>query len=155
MAIIPITVPPLGGAFDNVVTLSASGLPPGATATFNPATVTPGTAGAATVLTIRLAALAAGSVPANHIPANRRGTPVAGFSLGFVLFGALLGRKRIPKVLVLVLALASLGVATSLLTGCDGGFSSPTSTPAGSYTVTVTGTSGSLKASTTIRLVVE
>jgi hypothetical protein len=153
VATIPITVPPLGGAFDNAVTLSASGLPPGATATFNPATVTPGSAGATTVLTIRLAALAAGSVPANEIPANRRDSPVAGFSLGFVLFGALLGCKRIPK--VLVLALASLGLATSLLTGCDGGFSRPLSTPAASYTVTVTGTSGSLQASTTMRLIVE
>lgn len=38
-----IEVPPVGGAFNNVVTLSATGLPPGASATFNPPTVTPGT----------------------------------------------------------------------------------------------------------------
>jgi hypothetical protein len=38
-ATIDITVPPLGGAFNGVVTLSATGLPPGATATFNPPTV--------------------------------------------------------------------------------------------------------------------
>ncbi|MFZ0279645.1 MAG: Ig-like domain repeat protein, partial [Candidatus Sulfotelmatobacter sp.] len=50
-ATIDITVPPLGGAFDGVVTLSATGLPPGATATFNPPTVTPGSSGAPTVLT--------------------------------------------------------------------------------------------------------
>ncbi len=43
---ITVTVPPLGGSFTNVVTLSAAGLPPGATATFNPPTVTPGSAGA-------------------------------------------------------------------------------------------------------------
>jgi len=153
-ATINITVPPLGGAFDNVVTLSASGLPPGATATFNPPTVTPGSAGAPTVLTIQLAALAAGGSPASDIPTNHRGLPLAGFSLGFILFGAVLGRKRMPRGLVLVLALASLGIGTSLLTGCGGGFANTAST-AGNYTVTVTGTSGSLQASTTVTLVVE
>ncbi|MGC1476510.1 MAG: Ig-like domain repeat protein [Terriglobales bacterium] len=148
-AIIDLTIPPLGGAFDSIVTLSASGLPPGATATFNPPTVTPGSAGAPTVMTIQLATLAAG-IPANH---NR--LPLAPFSLGVVLFGAVLGRKRIPKGLALVLALASLGVATLLLTGCGGGFANTPSTPAGNYTVTVTGTSGSFQASTTVTLVVE
>ncbi len=153
-AIIDITVPPLGGAFNNVVTLSASGLPPGATATFNPPTVTPGSTGAPTVMTIQLATLAA-SIPAREVPANHRGLPVAPLSLGFVLFGAVLGRKRIPKALALVLALASLGVGTALLTGCSGGFANTPSTPAGSYTVTVTGTSGSFQASTTMTLVVQ
>jgi len=149
-----ITVPPLGGTFDSVVTLSASGLPPGATATFNPATVTPGSAGASTVMTIQLATLAA-SIPVNHIPSNQRRLPVGPFSLGFVLFGAVLGRKRIPKALVLVLLLAGLGVTTSLLTGCSGSFANTPSTPAGNYTVTVKGTSGSFQASTTLTLVVE
>ena len=49
-----VTVPPLGGAFNNVVTLSASGLPRGATATFNPPTVTPGAEGEQTQMTIQL-----------------------------------------------------------------------------------------------------
>ena len=152
---INLSVPPLGGAYNSVVTLSASGLPPGATATFNPATVTPGSAGAPTVLTIQLAALAAGGNPASDIPTHPRGLPLAGFSLGFVLFGAVLGRKRMPRGLVLILALASLGVGTSLLTGCGGGFANTPSTQGGTYTVTVTGTSGSFHASTTVTLVVE
>jgi sugar lactone lactonase YvrE len=153
-AIIDLMVPPLGGAFDSVVTLSASGLPPGATATFNPPTVTPGSAGAPTVMTVQLATLAAG-IPARDIPAHHKGPPLAPLSLGFVLFGAVLGRKRMPRGLALVLALASLGVATSLLTGCGGGFANTPSTPAGNYTVTVTGTSGSFQASTTVTLVVQ
>ena len=159
-ATLNLTVPPLGGPFDSVVILSATGLPPGATATFNPPTVTPGVAGAPAVLTIQLATLAASGSPVRDIPANRRfpvnhGFPVAPFSLGFVLFGAVLGRRRIPKALVLVLALASLGVATSLVTGCGGGFANTPSTPAGNYTITVTGTSGALQASTTVTLVVQ
>jgi hypothetical protein len=71
------------------------------------------------------------------------------------MFGAVLGRKRIPRMLVLILALASLGIATSLFTGCGGGFSSVPSTRAGNYTVTVTGTSGTLQESTTVTLTVE
>jgi sugar lactone lactonase YvrE len=149
-----ITVPPLGGAFNSVVTLSASGLPPGATATFNPPTVTPGSAGAPTVLTIQLATLAAGK-SAGDIPTRHNGLPLVPFTLGFAVFGAVLGRKRIPRTLVLGLALAVLGVSTLFITGCGGGFANTPSTPAGNYTVTVTGTSGAFQASTTITLVVE
>jgi sugar lactone lactonase YvrE len=153
-ATIDITVPPLGGAFNGVVTLSATGLPPGATATFNPPTVTPGSAGAPTVLTVQLATLTAG-IPAQDLPANRSGPPLVPASLGFLLFGAVLGRKRIPRMLILVFMLASLGVTTSLLTGCGGGFENTPSTPAGNYIITVTGTSGAFQASTTVTLAVQ
>jgi hypothetical protein len=149
-----ITVPPLGGAFTNVVTLSASGLPPGATATFNPPAVTPGSAGAPTVLTIQLAAATA-SIPASDLPARHGRFPVAPFSLAFVLFSTVLGRKRIPRALVLGLALAVLGVSTMFVTGCGGGSATTQSTPAGNYTVKVTGTSGTSQASTTITLAVQ
>ena len=94
-AIIDITVPPLGGAFDGVVTLSATGLPPGATATFNPPTVTPGSAGAPTVLTIQLATLTASNL-SRDISANHGGLLVPLFGLGFVLFGTGLACRRIP-----------------------------------------------------------
>jgi len=153
-ATIDITVPPLGGAFDGVVTLSASGLPPGAIATFNPPTVMPGSTGAPTVLTIQLPALTAG-IPAHDLPANRRGLPLAPASLGLVLFGAVLGRKRIPRMLMLVFMLAGLGITTPLLTGCGGGFASTPSTLPGNYIITVTGTSGAFQASTTVTLVVQ
>jgi sugar lactone lactonase YvrE len=149
-----LTVPPLGGPFDSVVTLSASGLPPGATATFNPPSVMPGIAGAPTVLTIQLATLTAG-LPARDLPANRQRLPMVPFSLAFVLFGAVLGRKRIPRTLVLALALTGLGVTASLLAGCGGGFANTPPTPAGNYTVTVTGTSGTIQASTTVTLIVK
>jgi hypothetical protein len=149
-----LSVPPLGGPFDGLVTLSATGLPPGATATFNPPTVTPGSAGAPTVLTIQLAAVTA-SVPAPGMPADHRQFPVAPFSLACVVFGAVLGRKRLPQTLALILLLAGLGVGTSLLTGCGGGFANTPSTRAGNYTITVTGTSGSFQASTTVTLAVQ
>jgi sugar lactone lactonase YvrE len=148
---IDITVPPLGGTFENVVTLSASGLPAGATVTFNPPTVTPGSAGAPTVMTIQLPTVTA-SIPARDIPSRHKGLPVATFSLAFVLFGAGLGRKRIPRALALVVG---LGATASLLTSRGGGFANTPETKAGNYTITVTGTSGSIQVSTTVTLVVE
>jgi len=153
-AVINITVPPLGGPFNSVVTLSATGLPPGATAAFNPPTVTPGSAGAATVLTIQLAAVTA-STPAGTIPAQRRRLPGGPFSLAFVMVGAVLGRKRLSRGLLLVLLVAGLGTTILLLTGCGGGFAASPSTRAGDYRITVTGTSGSFHTSTRVTLVVE
>ena len=149
-----ITVPPLGGAFNSTVTLSASGLPAGATATFNPPTVVPGTAGEPTMMTIQLASLSAG-IPARPLPAPRGGFPAASLSLAFLLCGTVLARKRSPRGLVLVLALAGLGITTSLLSSCNGGFANVPQTRAGTYAVTITGTSGTINSSATITLVVE
>jgi hypothetical protein len=158
-ATVDITVPPLGGAFSNAVTLSTFGLPPGATATFNPPTVTPGSAGAQTVMTIQLAAQAA-NLPGGHIPPTHHGLPGAPFTLGFFLFGAVLGCKRLAKNRALALLIAGLGVTAGLLTGCGssaGGANTTQTTSSGSYVlaITVTGTSGALQASTTVTLEVQ
>jgi hypothetical protein len=153
-ATIDITVPPLGGAFDNVVTLSASGLPPGATATFNPPTVTPGSAGATTVLTIQLAALAAGAFdPHGNFPS--RHLPFAAFALTIGLCGAACGRKRGSRILKRTVAFAVLACLATMLVGCGGGFVGPPTTQPGSYVVTITGTSGPTQASTTVTVVVQ
>ncbi len=148
-----VTVPPLGGAFDRVVTLSASGLPPGATATFNPPAVTPGANGAPTVMTIQLAPLAA----ALFDP----GRPLLRLPLGSILLllglcGAGFGRKRPPllrgRPLLCFAALLCLGLT---MIGCGGGFLSPPTTPPNRYVVTITGASGALRASTTVTVVVQ
>jgi hypothetical protein len=53
------------------------------------------------------------------------------------------------------LALMAAGATTLLLTGCGGGFATTPKTQAGNYTVTITGTSGTSQASTTMTLVVQ
>jgi len=149
---INITVPPLGGSFDNVVTLSATGLPPGATVTFNPPSVTPGNAGAPTVMTIQLETVAS-NLPVRGIPVLPAGSPIAPVSLAFIFFGTVIGRKRIPRKFALAIALAGAAFTAALLTGCGGGFAPPAQS--GNFTVTVIGTSGTFQASTTVTLTVK
>jgi hypothetical protein len=156
---ITVTVPPLGGSFTNVVTLSATGLPPGATATFNPPTVTPGSAGEQTVMTV---VLAGGKSSASRIPSAPPAGPVgrvAGVLAGLCLLAGILSagfrgtaRRRLAA---LVILFAAVSGSIVLLSACSGGFAGGAVTPKGAYVITVTGTSGSLQASTTVNLVVE
>lgn len=142
---IDITVPPLGGAFDSVVIMSASGLPAGATATFTPPTVVPGASGATTVLTIQTAARTAG------IPAHQQSFPFAPLTLAAGLCVMAGRRKRLVRSMQIALMIATLAGATFMLSGCNGGFSGP----AQSVSVTVTGTSGAQHVSTTFTLIVK
>jgi sugar lactone lactonase YvrE len=144
---IDVTVPPVGGAFENVVTMSASGLPPGATATFNPPTVTPGSAGAPTVMTIQLASLTA---RAAHPPRNLASLIFVLGLCGMGFGGKLFSRKSKRGLVLLVLAFAA-----SSSIACGGGFIGPSNTQPGSYVVTITGTSGTAHVSTTVTVVVQ
>jgi Big-like domain-containing protein len=123
---VTLTVTPVGGAFNDVVTFSTSGLPAGATATFNPTTVTPGNAAATTVLTLQTAAQSAA-------------LPTMSFAAMFFVAGlCMIGGKhrRISRQFPLVIAL--------FLTGCGGGtMSAPVVTHNKSYTITVAATSPS------------
>jgi sugar lactone lactonase YvrE len=148
-----VTVPAVGGAFNNPVTMSASGLPPGATATFNPLTVTPGSAGAPTVMTIQLAPLAAGVLPEVDSPYRR--WPLPSFALAILLCSIGLRGKRFSARARRALVLAPLAVSLFALFGCGGGWLGPSTTPPGDFVVTITGTSGTLTASTTVTVVVQ
>jgi hypothetical protein len=132
--------PPAGNAFAGPITFTVTGLPTGATATFSPASV-PAGAGATTVtMTV--------SVPAT---AELQPPPKP-----FLLpFGARLrkARRRLSRMACLVvLVLAGLFLATGL-TACGG--SSNHSAPPQTYTLTVTGTSGSLANTFSVTLTVE
>jgi hypothetical protein len=143
-----ITVPPIGGSYDSVVTMSASGLPAGATDTFAPPTVTPGASGAGTVMTIQTAAKAA-SLPARH----QQQLPFASIILAAGVCLVTSRRKRFAKSIPLLLAILALVGGTLMLTACNGGFAGSTS--AQSFVITVTGSSGSQHISTTVTLIVK
>ncbi len=150
---VKVMVPPLGGAFNQLVTMSASGLPPGATANFNPPKVTPGASGAPTMLTIQLAKLAGGIREPSR---NTAPGPLLAASLliaGCLLSGV--GRRRslrASRQIAFFMILTCAGISTI---ACGGGFKSPDTTPPSSYVVTITGTSGALHSSTSITVVVQ
>ncbi len=135
-----ITVTAQNGTLANPVALAASGLPPGATATFNPASVSPGSTSASSQLTIQTSASAT--------PAGFR-SPWLAMLLMLPLWTLFRYRRRWAMLVALVLV--SLGAATAL-TGCGGGFGLKTGS---TYNITITGTSGSIQQTTTVQLKVQ
>jgi trimeric autotransporter adhesin len=147
-----LTIAPLGGSYNNLVTLSASGLPAGATASFLPPAVTPGSAGAPSVLSIQTAALQARLTnPDPHRPSP---VPLLAVLTGVPLLG-LAARRRFRKTSRrwMLLAIAALAILPALaISGCSGGYYGAA---AKTFTITVTGTSGSLQETTTVSLTVQ
>ncbi|HUA24950.1 MAG TPA: choice-of-anchor D domain-containing protein [Steroidobacteraceae bacterium] len=149
-----IVVTPENGTFANAVSFSASGLPAGATVTFNPATLTPGSASATTEMTIQLAAATAG------LTRPERGPAAPGYALALlvpVYLQASGGRRR-PRQrrgrFLALLGFCVLGVAVAAISGCDGGYRLPGLSNS-TYTVTVTATSGTEVHTTTVSLTVQ
>jgi YVTN family beta-propeller protein len=139
-----ISVTSVTAPFTNPVTLAATGLPTGATYSFFPAAVTPGTAGATSSLTV--------TVPKQAAAASQM-RAIAPITLATLLLPWMWVKRKTsgpPRLLVwLLLSLATLGSVMGC--GVGGYFSQPQQT----YTITVTGTSGSLMHSTTVTLTVE
>jgi hypothetical protein len=150
-----IVVVSVGGSYNNPVALTAAGLPAGATATFSPASATPGDNSAASILTIqmpRTPAKASLFAPVS-LPRNPLG-PVPLVTFGAALSLLVLSRRmkfalRPRHVTVWAMTLLLVGVALGGISGCRGGFIA--STPQ-SYAIVVTGTSGAQSHSTTVML---
>jgi hypothetical protein len=138
------------------VKLTATGLPPGATYTFSPATIPAGSSTLPVTLAVQTAKGTAslGPAPPGGTRDNSRGL----MGLAFCLLIPLFGFKRlrvVPKRLAAVLLMAASLWATLALSGCGaGGFFGKTST-SGSYTITVTATSADLVRTSTVQLTIQ
>jgi hypothetical protein len=155
-----ITTAPVGGAFAGNVTFTTSALPQSAAATFNPTSVAPGSSTTMTVTTT-----VRGSAQITRPPFNPSGPIRPLWLLAFVMTLALaslgfakFGRRRMRRVIPIGV-FALLLISAGYISGCSGGgfpkVGSPTGTPAGTYPITVTGTSGTDVHSTTVTLIVQ
>ena len=156
-----IATAPVGGAFPGKVTFTATGLPVGAIATFNPPSLNAGSNTTMTVTTTPRTVTA--SVPKPFDPGGPR-LPFREWPVAFVLGALLVGcrfvnlNKKLRPRLVPLAALLLLLVTIGYLSGCAGGFPRlplTTGTPAGSYTITVSGVSSADSHSTTVMLTVQ
>ena len=145
-----VSVTPQSGSFNSPVNLTCSGLPVGLGCTFSPASVTPGASGATSVLTITSTALAANT-------GERREFFFAAWLFGFGFLGMVGIRKVQRRRLVTVVGTCALAILFTVTIACGGKTVSAVNAPspaAKSYSVTVSGASGSVQLSTAVTVTV-
>ena len=143
-----LTLSPTASNFSNPITLTATGLPPGATYSFSPSTITPGSASASSVLTVQTSSTGGSSAMIRVLDGS--GLALALLTIPFGISRKRRGMLRRNQFFSVVVGLILLG-GMAALTGC-GSTNGFLGQPARSYTITVTGTSGSLSHSTTVVL---
>ena len=150
-ATFPLNLSTQGGALGDEVTFGCSGLPQGVTCSFSPATLAAGTEAATTTLTI--ATKASAGIVLAPIDSLREWLPVAAMAAL-----ALMAIARLPKRRFLT-ALSRLSVlfSAAYLISCGGGGSGgggTSGTPAGTYNIDVTASSGGASRSTPVSVTV-
>lgn len=152
-----LTVTPTNN-FSQAVTFACSSQPPLSSCAFSPSSVTPSGSATTSTLTISTTATTTSMLEQTLPPGAARARTTLAVAGVFVFLFSLGGtRKRGLRLLAMLLAVVSLGVA-----GCGGGGTSHTTvpgTPTGTYTITVTATSGSGNSvqthTTTVGLIVQ
>jgi trimeric autotransporter adhesin len=142
-----VTLNSTNGSFEPEITLSASGLPPGATASFAPAQVSVSDGSAASTLTIQTAG---GQLAQSRTSIWPLATPA--LALLFLLPMRRWRKAWKGKLMLVVVGLVSLASAMTLM-GCGGGFALVQ--PSQTYTITITGTGGTDTHTTTVQLTVQ
>ena len=147
--------------FNSVVTLGCTGLPVLTTCSASPATVTP-TGSTPVTSTITISTTQRTSVMPRGLPRppgpGWMARPGAWFLVGLILLalGVLAAKKDRRRLSWAVLALAALWLATFAACGAGGsGYVNHTGTPAGTYTIGVTATSGTLTQTANVTLTVQ
>jgi len=152
-----VAVSPVGGAFTNVVKLNCTGAPSLTTCKVSPNAVTPNGSAATSTLTITTTPSVAQAVL--HRSSRDQMIYVI-WMPGIGLFGMILvgSRARSRKIRVIIL-LSLMTAGLVLMIGCAGGTGvttpPPTGTAPGTYTITVTGTAGTLQHSLPLILTVQ
>ncbi len=133
----------MNGPFTNAVTLSATNLPLGATFTFAPSTLTPGSAGATSTFTV--------SVPKQSAALDRSTRVPLVLAVVLLPFAALKRARSKPHRLLIWFVVSFAFIGSAIGCGAGGYFNQPQQT----YVITVNGTSGNLVRSTTATLTVQ
>lgn len=146
-----IAIAPKFGPFNAPVSFACSGLPVGMSCSFSPATVTPGSAGATTALSVSTSALAASKVR-SHPVERWKYLAIAFAPFGFIAMAGTGRRKKL-----VLLAVIAMVVVLGMI-GCGGGAAvvAPAAQPQThqsiTSTITVTATSAGVSHSTELSL---
>jgi Bacterial Ig-like domain (group 3)/MBG domain (YGX type) len=147
------SISPASGNYAGPVTFSVGGLPPGATASFTPATIPVSGGAQAVTMTIQTPAATAHNLTPSSPPGGGKVPTMLSLLLLPLVVSNKLSRRLGTRLLMLVLLMGGLvGLATIM--GCGSGVGFTLKEPQ-TYTLTVTATSGSLQLANTVRLTVQ
>lgn len=147
----------VGGAFNNSVALSCSGLPANSQCTLSPTSATPGTG--STSITVTIATTASTAKASAHVAGKSQWEFAFWMQpTGFGVVGLFLSVRKSRRKIVAIVALALIIAPVLLISGCAGGtgiaLQGNSGTLFGTYPITVTGSSGSLQHSLVLSLTV-